>query len=163
MRIDRIKDLCVSISDGDHLAPPKAGEGIPFITISDIDEYNQVDFSDCMYVPKSYFDKIDIKRRPQKSDILYTVVGSFGIPVLISDDKNFCFQRHIAILRPNEKIIPAFLYYTMLNKDFYAKADAAAIGAAQRTVSLTSLRGMEIALPPLDIQEAIASLQRKSQ
>ena len=35
----------------------------------------------------------------------------------------------------------------MLTKDFYAKADAAAIGAAQRTVSLTSLRNMEICVP----------------
>lgn len=65
--------------------------------------------------------------------------------------------RHIAILRPNERINSAFLYYTMLSRDFYAKADAAAIGAAQRTVSLTSLRGLEIELPPLKVQEAIAS------
>ena len=85
------------------------------------------------------------------------MVGSFGIPVLIKEERPFVFQRHIAILRPNERINSAFLYYTMLSRDFYAKADAAAIGAAQRTVSLTSLRGMEIELPPLKVQETIAS------
>ena len=66
----------------------------------------------------------------------------------MKEDKAFVFQRHIAILRPdNEKIVPRFLFYTMLTKDFYAKADAAAIGAAQRTVSLTALRNMEICIP----------------
>ena len=109
-----------------------------------------------MFVPKDYYDLLDSKRKAQVGDILYSVVGSFGIPVLIKEERPFVFQRHIAILRPNERINSAFLYYTMLSRDFYAKA-AAAIGAAQRTVSLTSLRGLEIELPPLKIQEAIAS------
>ena len=30
----KLKECCLSISDGDHLPPPKANSGIPFITIS---------------------------------------------------------------------------------------------------------------------------------
>lgn len=41
----------------------------------------------------------------------------------------------------------------MLNRDFYLKADAAAIGAAQRTVSLTALRNMEIEIPHIETQK----------
>lgn len=159
MSWDKVKlaDCCLSISDGDHQPPPKAVSGVPFVTIANINKSNQFDFSDTMFVPKDYYDRLDSKRKAQVGDILYSVVGSFGIPVLIKEERPFVFQRHIAILRPNERINPAFLYYTMLSRDFYAKADAAAIGAAQRTVSLTSLRGMEIELPPLKVQETIAS------
>lgn len=159
MSWDKVKlaDCCLSISDGDHQPPPKAVSGVPFVTIANINKSNQFDFSDTMFVPKDYYDRLDLKRKAQVGDILYSVVGSFGIPVLIKEERPFVFQRHIAILRPNERINSAFLYYTMLSRDFYAKADAAAIGAAQRTVSLTSLRGMEIELPPLKVQEAIAS------
>lgn len=158
MSWDKVKlaDCCLSISDGDHQPPPKAVSGVPFVTIANINKSNQFDFSDTMFVPKDYYDRLDSKRKAQVGDILYSVVGSFGIPVLIKEERPFVFQRHIAILRPNG-INSAFLYYTMLSRDFYAKADAAAIGAAQRTVSLTSLRGMEIELPPLKVQEAIAS------
>jgi len=46
----------------------------------------------------------------------------------------------------------------MLSQDFYAKADAAAIGAAQRTVSLNALRNIEIALPSLETQRAIVNI-----
>ena len=159
MSWDKVKlaDCCLSISDGDHQPPPKAVTGVPFVTIANINKSNQFDFNDTMFVPKDYYDRLDSKRKAQVGDILYSVVGSFGIPVLIKEERPFVFQRHIAILRPNERINSAFLYYTMLSRDFYAKADAAAIGAAQRTVSLTSLRGMEIELPPLKVQEAIAS------
>ena len=40
----KLKDCCLSISDGDHLPPPKAESGIPFITISNIDATNHIDF-----------------------------------------------------------------------------------------------------------------------
>ena len=140
----KLKDVCRSISDGDHQAPPKATKGVPFVTISNITNTNQFDFSNTMFVPQEYYDELDSKRKAQEGDVLYSVVGSFGIPVYIKVAIPFVFQRHIAILRPNEdKIAPKFLYYTMLNRDFYMKADAAALGAAQRTISLTALRNME--------------------
>jgi len=155
----KLSEVCLSISDGDHQPPPKTTTGIPFVTISDITNTNQFDFSNTMFVPQEYYDNLDSRRKPQIDDILYSVVGSFGIPVYMREDARFVFQRHIAILRPDkEKVEPKFLYYTMLNRDFYMKADAAAIGAAQRTVSLTALRNMEINLPPGDVQRKIADI-----
>lgn len=153
----KLKDVCRSISDGDHQAPPKATKGVPFVTISNITNTNQFDFSNTMFVPQEYYDELDSKRKAQEGDVLYSVVGSFGIPVYIKEAIPFVFQRHIAILRPNEdKIAPKFLYYTMLNRDFYMKADAAALGAAQRTISLTALRNMEIEIPHIEVQKKIA-------
>lgn len=153
----KLIDCCVSIADGDHQPPPKSDSGIPFVTIANIVN-NQFDFKNSMFVPESYYEKLDYKRKAKKNDILYSVVGSFGIPVFIKDDKPFVFQRHIAILRPNKKVNARFLYYKMLSRNFYMKADAAAIGAAQRTVSLTSLRNIEIIVPPMETQRRIADV-----
>ena len=130
----KLSDCCNSIADGDHQPPPKANQGVPFVTIANINSYNEFDFSNTMFVPEEYYQNLASKRKAQKDDVLYSVVGSFGIPVLIKDNKPFVFQRHIAILRPNKKILSSFLYYTMLSKDFYSKADAVALGAAQRTI-----------------------------
>ena len=154
----KLSVCCVSITDGDHLSPPKAERGIPFVTIANINTTNHFDFSNTMFVPQEYYDKLDSKRKAQVGDVLYSVVGSFGIPVYIKEHQKFVFQRHIAILRPNEKILPRFLYYTMLSRDFYAKADAAAIGAAQRTVSLTALRNIEIDVPTIEEQSKIVDI-----
>ena len=157
-RIRKLSDCCLSIADGDHQPPPKAATGVPFVTISNITSTNQFDFSDTMFVPQDYYDRLDSKRKAQKGDVLYSVVGSFGIPVYIKENIPFVFQRHIAILRPNETLLPQFLYYTMLSRDFYMMADAAAIGAAQRTVSLSALRNMKIAVPSMETQQKIVDI-----
>ena len=154
----KLSDCCTSIADGDHQAPPKADSGIPFVTISNINTNNQFDFTNTMFVPQAYYDSLDNKRKAQNGDVLYSVVGSFGIPVYIKETVPFVFQRHIAILRPNDTILPQFLYYTMLSRDFYMMADAAALGAAQRTISLTALRNMKISVPPMDVQEKIVGV-----
>ena len=111
-----------------------------------------------MFVPEEYYNNLDSKRKAKQGDILYSVVGSFGIPVFIDDDIPFVFQRHIAILRPNSKILPKYLYYTMLSRDFFNMADVAAIGAAQRTITLSSLRNMTISVPTLSIQKRITDI-----
>ena len=153
--IHTLGECCMSIADGDHQPPPKADSGVPFITISNFTE-NGIDFTDTKFVPQEYYDKLDKKRRAQKDDILYSVVGSFGIPVHITEDKPFVFQRHIAILRPNvEMIAPRYLYHVMKSDAFYKKADAAAIGAAQRTISLSALNRMKISIPSLEMQERL--------
>ena len=159
MKKMKLQDCCIFISDGDHQAPPKSDKGVPFITISNITTDNRIDFSNVMYVPFEYYEQLSEKSKAIKNDILYSVVGSFGKPVLIEEDRKFVFQRHIAILRPNlEKVIPEFLYYTLLNPQFYTVADYVAIGAAQRTISLESLRNIEIELPSLSQQKRIVDV-----
>lgn len=155
----KLKDCCHSISDGDHLPPPKSDSGVPFVTIANIDATNHIDFGNTMFVPFEYYNSLNEIRKAKCNDILYSVVGSFGKPVLIKEDKPFAFQRHIAILRPNNEIADSrFLYYVMLSRDFYMQADTVAIGAAQRTISLTALRNMEVELPFMEIQYRIATI-----
>lgn len=155
----KLSDVCSSIYDGDHNAPPKAAAGVPFVTISNFDPNDgEIDFSDTSFVPVEYYESLKPERRPRKDDVLYSVVGSFGIPSLVKDNSEFVFQRHVAILRPNELIDPRYLYYVMKNRDFYHWADSVAIGAAQRTVTLGQLRTKEIELPEREVQVRIADV-----
>ena len=135
--------VCQHITDGDHMSPPKALNGIPFIMISNI-ENNKINWEHVNYVRNEYYEKIGDKRTPRKGDVLYTVTGSFGIPVMVDFDKSFCFQRHIALLRPNEKITQEFLYYALQSKDVYLQASKRATGTAQKTVGLGTLRDLDI-------------------
>lgn len=154
----KLEEVCKSIADGDHMPPPKSDKGIPFVTISNIVD-NRLDFSNTHFVPQSYYDGLDNKRRPHIGDTIYSVVGTFGKPVYVKEEKPFVFQRHIAILRPDEsKIVPQFLFYSLLSPQFYRKADVMAIGAVQRTISLTSLRNATIQLPSLKIQSKIVDM-----
>lgn len=154
-----LKDVCLSIADGDHMPPPKADSGVPFITISNITKNKTIDFSNVMYVPRDYYNKLADKRKARQQDVLYTVVGSFGIPVYVADNTEFVFQRHIAILRPDKKqILPRYMYFAIQTSDFFKQADKAAKGAAQRTIGLASLGNMKIYVPSLEEQRRIVSI-----
>lgn len=157
-KVKMLGDLCTDITDGDHMPPPKSEYGIPFITISDIDkESRSLNFENTYYVPIDYYNKLKENRKARIGDLLYTVTGSYGIPVIVKTDKQFCFQRHIALLRPNIEILSTiFLYYWMLNDGVKFMADKVAKGIAQKTVGLNSIRKFSCILPPLPLQHLFA-------
>ena len=134
-----LNSVCEHITDGDHMPPPKSETGIPFIMISNIRQ-NRISWSNTAYVNENYYENIDDKRRPKNGDVLYTVTGSFGIPVLVDFDYHFCFQRHIALLRPNKSISQKYLYYALQEPGVYSQASKMATGTAQKTVGLAVLR-----------------------
>lgn len=138
-----VESVCQHVTDGDHMPPPKTKQGIPFIMISNIDNH-VIDWSNTAFVGDEYYNTIDTKRSPSKGDVLYTVTGSYGIPVLIDYEKRFCFQRHIALLRPKNCINQKFLYYAMQEPAVYAQATKGATGTAQKTVGLAVLRKIQI-------------------
>ncbi len=156
-----LDDVCKSIADGDHQAPPKSADGIPFITISCLDsDGGQPDYAAAARVPLSYYDSLPDNRRAQPGDVLLSVVGSLGIPYLVKREDKFVFQRHIAILRPGKDLLPEYLYYLLKSPDSFHYIDSVAQGAAQRTFTLTQLRGMEVDIPSLDEQRrTVAALE----
>ena len=152
----KLLELASSITDGDHMPPPKAASGIPFITISNIGKRNnQIDFSDTFSVSLNYYQKLKDNRKPKRGDILYTVTGSYGIPVLIESDIEFCFQRHIGLIRPNENTNSKWLFYWILSPQAIKQAHDTATGAAQKTVSLKALRNFVVPVMSTDQQETI--------
>ena len=152
----KLSELATDITDGDHMPPPKTKEGVPFITISNINKENhQIDFTNTFTVSDEYYQKLKEKRKPQKGDVLYTVTGSFGIPVVIEHDFKFCFQRHIGLIRPKKDLNSEWLYYWILSPQAILQANDTATGTAQRTVSLTALRNFTIPRIPLKEQQII--------
>lgn len=150
-------DLCSTITDGDHQPPPKADEGVPFITISNLDEATGVNFAKTFFVPRGYFDALKDSRRPRNGDLLYSVTGSYGVVVPVTDDQEFCFQRHIALLRPSDSVMGSYLLQFLRSPSGKLQGDAAATGVAQKTVSLKALREFKVPLPPIETQKEIVA------
>jgi type I restriction enzyme, S subunit len=152
-----IESIAYSVTDGDHQPPPKADSGIPFIFINHIIK-GKIDFSDCKWVPPEYFASISDNRVPKRGDVLYTAVGSYGVPCLVDTDEPFCFQRHIAIIRPNQsRIVPAYLTWALSSSNVFEQATKAATGSAQLTVPLRGIRNLKIPLPTLQKQQQIVA------
>lgn len=95
----RLGAVAEAIGDGDHQPPPQTSFGVPFLVISNVSG-GRLSFENTRFVSKEYFSQLPETRKPRNGDLLFTVTGSYGIPVLIDSDDKFCFQRHIAIVRP---------------------------------------------------------------
>ena len=149
-------DVCKSIYDGDHMPPPKSESGIPFLVISNVNT-GYLSFEDTRFVPQEYYDNITDTRKPQNGDLLYTLVGSYGIPVVVDADKAFCFQRHMALLKPLS-VDTYFLWYLLQTQEMYQKATAIAKGVAQLTVPIKGLRAMKFSCPSIEEQQEIVRL-----
>ncbi|HEY6144409.1 MAG TPA: restriction endonuclease subunit S [Flavobacterium sp.] len=149
----KLKEVAKDISDGDHQAPPKATTGIPFITISNINKSNnRIDFTNTFKVDTDYYLGLKQNRKPKKGDVLYTVTGSFGIPILIDYEKDFCFQRHIGLVRPLDTTSQKWVFYLLQSPQVFSQAKETATGTAQKTVALGSLRNFDIAYCNYDEQ-----------
>ncbi len=142
-----LRALFAYITDGDHQAPPKASEGTPFLVIGNLNK-GDVSFLETKFVPNDYYENLDWSKKPTTSDMLYTVTGSYGIPIIVKDDTRFCVQRHVAILKSCKNTPIVYLKNVFLTRYAFDFATKIATGIAQKTVPLTGLREMYIPLPP---------------
>jgi type I restriction enzyme S subunit len=143
--VTKLGYISKNIIDGNHRTPAKTENGIPFITISNI-KNNKVNFNKTFYVSDDYFSGLPKYKKPIYGDVLYTVTGSFGIPVRVNYHKNFCFQRHIGLIRPLSIMDSKWLFWLLKTHLIYNQAVKAATGVAQKTVGITSLRNFVIPL-----------------
>lgn len=154
-----LSDLASEITDGDHSPPPKAPTGIPFITISDIDKRRgTIDFTNTFTVPEAYFHALKPNKKPRVGDVLYTVTGAtLGIPILVREQRDFCFQRHIGLIRPKTSTDSSWLTYALQSPQVFRQATIGSTGAAQKTVSLGVLRSLQVPKIALAEQKQIAA------
>ena len=146
-----LSNVCESITDGDHQAPPKSNTGIPFIVISDMNK-GIINLDTDRKVPKEYYNDLSYVRKPKAGDILFSVTGSYGIPEMVRTNDKFCFQRHIAILRPTKFVLGEYIYLFLKSKFCFNQATSCATGTAQMTVPLSGLRKILIPVPPKNAQ-----------
>jgi restriction endonuclease S subunit len=154
----QLGDLCERITDGTHQPPPFTNTGVPFLFVRNIVS-GKIDFAVEKYVSEDTYKELTKRCRPVRGDILYSAVGSFGVAVVIDTDRQFTFQRHIAHLKPMHTIVDArFLAYYINSPGGRNQSDSAALGGAQRTVTLSSLARFMVPLPPLHEQRRIAAI-----
>ena len=150
----KLEDYVFTVTDGDHQAPPKVSKGIPFLVISNIAD-GSLDFSNTRYVPEEYYEKIQMERKPKRGDILFSVTGSYGIVVNVKTDRQFCFQRHIGLIKPT--ISNEYLSFVLMSNYIKSLCDKLATGTAQKTVGLDTLRSLYVPIAPIEEQERIVT------
>lgn len=145
-----IGELCLTITDGDHNTPQFSEDGVRFIFVGNVSS-GRLHFENTKRVSVEYFKTLKSHRLPERGDILYSAVGAtLGIPALVDSDEPFCFQRHVAILKPDrDKVDSPFLWHILGSRTVFERAWASTTGSAQPTVPLRAIRELPIPAAPL--------------
>jgi type I restriction enzyme S subunit len=153
-----VGDVCNTITDGDHNTPQFSDEGVRFIFVGNVSS-GRLHFDNSKRVSPEYFGTLKSHRLPERGDILYSAVGAtLGIPAVVDRDEPFCFQRHIAILKPDRQSVDSkFIWHMLGSRTVFEKAWASTTGSAQPTIPLRAIRGLPIPVPPLPEQRRIVA------
>ena len=150
-------DICKIITDGTHQPPKFVSEGIPFLFVSNI-VTNEISYDAQKFISEETYAEL-IKRTPIAiGDILLSTVGSYGHPAVVKTEKPFCFQRHIAYLKPNADMVDSeYLRGAILSADVQRQIDEGVKGIAQKTLNLSEIRKIKLPLPPIEQQKQFAA------
>jgi type I restriction enzyme S subunit len=148
--ITPLGSACQTITDGDHITPKFSESGTKFIFVGNVSS-GFLHFRNCKYVTAEYYASVRPQRKPKIGDILYSAVGAtLGVPAIVDKSDDFCFQRHVAIIKPDRnKLDSKFLWHILRTAIIYTWAWSKTTGSAQPTVPLNAIREFPVVVPPL--------------
>jgi type I restriction enzyme S subunit len=148
-KIGTLGDVCERITDGTHQPPPFVENGIPFLFVQNIVK-GVINFNTQKFITEETYRSLTRTITPQKDDILYSTVGSYGVAVVVDTNRLFLFQRHIGHLRPKGALMDSWFLCAQMNTPYVkAQADQRARGLAQKTLNLSEIRQFQVIIPPL--------------
>lgn len=147
-----LSNVCKLITDGTHQPPQFVDAGIPFLLVSNL-VHNEITYDTEKFISKESYQEL-IKRTPiEIGDILLSIVGSYGHAGVVRTDKPFCFQRHIAYIKPDfSKLNSEFLHQALLSDAVKYQMEKRVKGIAQKTLNLSELKKIVVPIPPLALQ-----------
>ena len=147
-----MNELCSIITDGTHQPPRFQESGIPFIFVSNL-VGNVVTYNAEKFISEDTYAEL-YKRTPiEIGDLLLSTVGSYGHPAVVTDDRKFLFQRHIAYLKPRHNMVNSFyLHSALLAPDGQRQIEEKVKGIAQKTLNLSEIKKIVVPLPTIEEQ-----------
>jgi len=153
-----IGQMLDSIIDYRGKTPPKSDAGIPCISAANVKNGRLV-MSNPSYVSRETYDSWTTRGFPKPGDVIITTEAPAGEVAALPGDQTYLLTRRVMALQPNAKELDErFLLYALqtnfIKEDLYAVAR----GTTVPRVLKTDITDLEIPLPPLPEQKAIAHI-----
>ncbi|CAA0123056.1 Uncharacterised protein [BD1-7 clade bacterium] len=131
---------------------PDADEGPWKITAKDVIG-GEINFSTARKTTQEAYDtKLTRKSRPLIGDVLLTKDGTLG-RLAIVQQKGLCINQSVAVLRPNEKILPEYLFYLLSTPEYQRQMIGDSDGTVIKHIYITRVGKMEVNIPSLKEQK----------
>ena len=152
----RLANAVLKITDGEHLSPPKADEGMPLLTAKDVTSRG-VQFEGTQYVSCENGLKYRQRCDPARGDVLICSRGTIGRCAAVETDETFCLMGSVILLKVSEqssyRYLLAYLTTGLAQTWMRGVTSATAVSA----LYLKDVARCLIPVPPLTEQSRIVT------
>lgn len=158
MRCDsyQLIDVCNFI-DYRGKTPPKTNFGIPLITAKIIK--NGFIQTPQEFIAYDFYEEWMRRGIPQKGDIVFTTEAPLGEVAVLNTDRKVAFAQRVIIFQSKPDILDSrYLYYALTDRTLKGRIEAKATGTTVVGIKSAELKTVQVDLPPLPEQKAIAAV-----
>ena len=149
-----LDELCYFI-DYRGKTPTKTESGVRLITAKNVRK-GYIDIEPQEFIGLNDYDNVMTRGIPQKGDVLFTTEAPLGNVALLDLDERISLAQRIILLRPKHKnLLSRFLVQALLDSNTQTRIENYASGSTVLGIKQSSLREIEIPVPPIEQQELI--------
>lgn len=153
-----LEDCMEAILDYRGKTPKKSDYGVPLVTAKIVKEGRIEWDSKPEFIAFNYFDEWMRRGLPKPSDVVMTTEAPLGEIAQLDDRKVALAQRLITLRGKPDLLDNTFLKFLMLSRFVQGQIKARATGTTVIGIKQRELRKIELPLPPLPEQKAIAHI-----
>lgn len=155
--LGRVKSVAWRVTDGAHVSPDTDGGVFDFVSTRDLAD-GVIDFEGALKTtPETYEYMVRTGCRPRKGDVLFSKDGTVGETAVVQQNREFAVASSLVIVTPDpERLDSRFLNYVFRSKTAREQAASMMRGAGLPRLSVANLARIEVPIPPMLEQRAIA-------
>ncbi|WP_158107171.1 restriction endonuclease subunit S [Vibrio furnissii] len=154
----QVNELAKVVTDGVHHTPKYLDNGVPFISVKDIDG-KSISFDDCKYISQEQHEEINQRCNPEKGDILLCRIGTLGRATIVDTEKAFSLFVSVGLLKFfNEQLLPEYLHTVFHSPLLLRQYDEIKAGGSHTNkLNLGDIPRLKIPVAPLQEQRRIVA------
>ena len=160
-RKERYENICSIITDGEHATPKRCEQGIYLLSARNVHNH-RLSFDEVDYIDDAEYGRIAKRIIPQAGDILISCSGTVGRACVVPAGLKFQMVRSIALIRPQECLIPEFMEQMIMMPYTQKQIEASKSQTSQANLFQGKIQKLEAIVPPIAMQQRFLSFVRQS-
>jgi len=139
-----------------HRTPPEVCDGVPYISIGDLNSQGEFDFDNARKVGPDVLKEHKARYKIEEGDFIFGKIGTIGKPTKLPLDREYTVSANVLLIKANNGIVYGdYLRLVFTSPNFMSSVMERSTATSQAAFGIKKMRTAEIQLPPLPEQTEI--------
>lgn len=153
---ERFNNVTHKIGDIDHKMPKEFEGGLPYLSTGNLKKDGTIDFQNAKTISRADFNRLALKIKPERNDIIFPRYGTIGRNILVNTDQEFLVSYACAIIKNINNLMDCkFVYYYSLSPVIKKEIKRYVVQTTQANIGIASIENFVFPLCSLQEQNQI--------